>query len=370
MKLSLLLVRLRESLKDFAQDKGGESMSSFENYTINFNRTCKEAMKRIDDNELKILFVVDSFKLLATLTDGDIRRYLISGGNLDDQVLKAGNKQPRIAHTLEEAYKLYQKNEFIAIPIVNNGQLIDIYFGKSKERIYKKIDCVKVVINAGGKGTRLDPYTRVLPKPLIPVGDLPIIEIIMQEYKKYSLSNFLIIVNYKKDLIKAYFNEAENHYAIEWYDENKPLGTGGGLALLKGRINGTFFFANCDCLLTADYESMLRYHREHNNAITMVCAYKNMVVPYGVIKLGNNGSISEMVEKPEFSFLTNTGMYIVEPDVLNDIEDNVAIGFPDIIKKEQEKGKNIGVYPISENEWMDMGQLDELEKMRVKMYGK
>ena len=170
--------------------------------------------------------------------------------------------------------------------------------------------------------------------------------------------------------MKAYFSESDNAYNIKWFDEKKPLGTGGGLSLLKGKIKDTFFFTNCDILLTADYESMLRYHKEHKNVITMVCAYKNLVIPYGVIELGDNGSIAGMKEKPEYSFLTNTGMYIVEPEVLNDIEDDVAIGFPDIIKMEQEKGKKVGVYPVSENEWMDMGQIDELEKMRLKLYGK
>lgn len=344
-------------------------MPIIDNYLIEYNKTCKDAMKQIDANELKILFVVKNSELLASLTDGDIRRYLISGGQLEDRVLNAGNKKPRTASKVSDARELYNKNSFIAIPIVLNNKVVDVYFGESEERVYKKIDNVDVVINAGGKGTRLDPYTRVLPKPLIPVGNLPIIEIIMQEYKKYSLQNFSIIVNYKKQLIKSYFNESDNIYDINWYDEEKPLGTGGGLSLLKGKLKKTFFFANCDCLLTADYESMLRYHNEHKNVVTMICAYKNITIPYGVIKLGKNGSIMEMEEKPELSFLTNTGMYIVEPEVLNDIEDNVPIGFPDIVKNQQAKGKNVGVYPISENEWMDMGQLDELEKMRNKLFG-
>ena len=345
-------------------------MSNISSYTISLNKSCRDAMKQIDSNELKILFVVDGDILLATLTDGDIRRYLISGGKLEDEVLLAGNKKPRTASNLDEARKLYEKQSYIAIPIIKEKRVVGIYFGESEKRIYKAIEDVEVIVNAGGKGTRLDPYTRVLPKPLIPVGELPIIEIIMQEYKKYSINHFSIIVNYKKELLKAYFAESDNRYDIDWYDEEKPLGTGGGLSLLKGKINKTFFFANCDCLLTADYESMLRYHREHNNVITMVCAYKNITIPYGVINLGNNGTILGMEEKPELSFLTNTGMYIVNPEVLDDIEDGVSIGFPDIVKKQQEKGRNVGVYPISENEWMDMGQLDELEKMRVKLYGK
>ena len=228
---------------------------------------------------------------------------------------------------------------------------------------------IPVVINAGGKGTRLDPFTRVLPKPLIPVGDLPIIELIMKEYQSYSCEVFHIIVNYKKELMKAYFADNERYYNITWYDEEKPLGTGGGLGLLKGKLTDTFFFANCDVLLTTNYESMIKFHKENGNIITMICAYKNISIPYGVIEMGLHGSIEKMKEKPSISFLTNTGIYIVEPEVIDDIEEGIPVGFPDIIEMERLKGKKVSVFPVSGNDWMDMGQLPELEKMRIKLFG-
>ena len=224
-----------------------------------------------------------------------------------------------------------------------------------------------VVINAGGKGTRLEPYTKILPKPLIPVGELPIIEHIMKRFMEYGCNDFSIILNYKKELIRAYFSDYIPQYNIDWYEEEKPLGTGGGLCLLKGKINQTFFFTNCDNLLLSDYESILKFHKENKNVITMVCAHKNIVIPYGVINMGVNGTIESMQEKPEMSFLTNTGIYVVEPEVLDDIEDNISIGFPDIVEKERLKGKKVAVYPISENEWLDMGQPSELEKMRKRL---
>lgn len=288
------------------------------------------------------------------------------------KAINAANKAPKMARNEDEAFYLYQKRNYIAIPIVDfEGTVIDLYTGELGKSIKKprKALNVPVIINAGGKGTRLDPFTRVLPKPLIPVGDLPIIEHIMKEYQSYSCNDFHIIVNYKKDLIKAYFSDNENHYNITWYDEKKPLGTGGGLGLLRGRFNDTIFFANCDALLTANYESMLRFHKDNGNVITMICAYKNYNIPYGVIEMGENGVIESMKEKPLMSFLTNTGIYIVEPEVIDDIEDGVSIGFPDIVEKERQKGKKVAAFPVSENDWMDMGQLSELEKMRVKLYG-
>ena len=335
--------------------------------------TVSQAMQQIDKNASGILFLVDeNKKLLGCITDGDVRRFLLAGGKMSEQAIEAANRNPRVAKAIEEARHLYHKKNYIAIPIVNeNGVVIDLYNGEAGEanRKQRKALHIPVVINAGGKGTRLDPYTRVLPKPLIPVGDLPIIELIMQEYQSYACTDFHIIVNYKRDLMKAYFADNERDYNISWYDEDTPLGTGGGLSLLRGKFDSTFFFANCDALLTANYESMLKFHKNNGNVITMVCAYKNMNIPYGVVEMGVNGSIEEMKEKPLISFLTNTGIYIVEPEVINDIADNEAIGFPDIIEREKQKGKKVAVFPVSENEWMDMGQLPELEKMRIKLFG-
>lgn len=335
------------------------------------NITLAVAMRKIDVNATGILFLTDnSNKLVACITDGDIRRFLLGGGKIDAPAMNAANQNPKFAFSEEEAKTLFHKRNFIVIPIVDvERHIINMYTGEegvTKERSSLNIP---VVINAGGRGTRLDPFTRVLPKPLIPVGDLPIIEHIMKEYQSYDCNEFHIIVNYKRNLMKAYFSENENHYDINWYDEEEPLGTGGGLSLLRGKLNGTFFFTNCDNLLRANYERMMQFHKDNKNIITMVCAYKNFSIPYGVIEMGKNGKIESMKEKPLVSYLTNTGIYIVEPEVLEDIEDNVAVGFPDIVDKQRTKGKNVAVFPVSETEWMDMGQLNELEKMRKRLYG-
>ena len=333
--------------------------------------TLAKAMQTIDSNTNGIIFLVnEQKKLIACITDGDIRRFLLSGGKLDAPAILAANQNPKTARSIDEAQKLYHKKNYIVIPIVDSeGILIDCYNGDGNCTNERKALNIPVVINAGGRGTRLEPFTKVLPKPLIPVGDFPIIELIMKEYQTYSCNDFHIIVNYKRELMKAYFADNEKHYNITWYDEDTPLGTGGGLSLLKGRFHDTFFFANCDALLTANYERMLQFHKENGNIITMICAYKTMNIPYGIVEIGLNGKIDKMQEKPTMSFLTNTGIYIVEPEVVEDVEKDTPIGFPDIIEMERKKGKKIAVFPISENNWMDMGQLSELEKMRIKLYG-
>ncbi len=339
------------------------------NYIINKNITIKNAMQKLDDCDEKILFILEDSRLLASVTDGDIRRFLISGGSLEDEIISAANKNPKTAKNIQEAKQNIKEFLLNAVPIIKDDMFVDIYFKNKSKKTYNAISNVDVVVNAGGKGTRLDPYTRVFPKPLIPVGDLPILEIIMQEFNKYSIGEFSVIVNYKKELIKTYFKEIDTNFALNWFDEEVPLGTGGGLSLLKNKIKNTFIFTNCDTLIRANYDSIIRFHKENHNDITMVCAYKNINIPYGIVEINNDASIKTMKEKPEFSILTNTGFYVVEPSIIDDIEPNIPIGFPDIIKNEKEKGKKIGVYPISEQEWLDMGQLPELEKMREKLYG-
>ena len=346
-------------------------MNDIQMFTGRDNLTVSEAMQKIDKNSNGILFLVNPEKILvACITDGDIRRFLLSGGSLNSKAINASNLSPKKAVSTEEAKTLYHKRNCIAIPIVDgHGRLLGIYNGEGDEVRKKNPLNIPVVINAGGKGTRLDPFTRVLPKPLIPVGDTPIIEHIIKEYQSYNCSEFHVIVNYKKELMKAYFADNDNKYNITWYDEDKPLGTGGGISLLRGVLKETFFFANCDVLLTANYESMLRYHKENRNIITMICAYKSFHIPYGVVEMGVNGSIKEMREKPLMTHLINTGIYLVEPEVIDDIENDEYIGFPDIVEREIRKGKKVGVFPVSDNDWMDMGQLPELEKMRIKLYG-
>ena len=333
--------------------------------------TVSEAMKEINENDRGILFLTDQEgKLCGSITDGDIRRFLLKGGKLDEGVMAAANRNPKTAHSLKQAAKLFHNRDYVVIPVVDpQGIIIDLYSQDGRTLPVRPNLNIPVVINAGGRGTRLDPYTRVLPKPLIPVGDIPIIELIMKEYQTYHCNDFHIIVNYKKELMKAYFLDRDKDYNITWHDEEEPLGTGGGLSLLKGQLHETFFFTNCDSLMTADYEEMIAFHRQNRNLITMVCARRDMVVPYGIVEMGENGSILEMKEKPTISFFTNSGFYIVEPEVIDEIDDNTSIGFPEIIEQQRKKGKRVAVYPVAENDWMDMGQISELEKMRSRLYG-
>ncbi len=337
-----------------------------------------EAMEKIDANAKGILFIADSDrKLIGAITDGDIRRWLIETGKLDTDISKIINYKPKYLSEKERfhAEEIMSRMKMTAMPVVDStGKIKDIIFldynnGPVSLGRRKKLADTPVVIMAGGKGTRLYPYTKILPKPLIPVGEIPIAERIINQFCEFGCNDYYLIVNYKKNMIKAYFNESEHDYQVHYADEDRPLGTGGGLSLLRGQINKTFILSNCDILIEEDFNKIMKFHRENGNKITMVCSLKNYRVPYGVVNLGESGSIESMEEKPTLSFFTNTGCYIAEPEVIDDIPDNTEMGFPDMIVKYKNEGKKVGVYPISEKSWLDMGQPDTYEDMSRRLTG-
>lgn len=328
------------------------------------------AMETLDKVATKILFVVRGEDLVAALTDGDIRRWILKKGNLDAKVKDIANYNPKYLFEKDKslAKGFMKKHSIEALPILNDERkIVSVVFLNSEEIGKKRNLNVPVVIMAGGLGTRLYPYTKILPKPLIPIGEIPIAEHIMNRFYNYGCKQFYLVVNHKKNMIKAYFNEIEKNYKVDYVEEDKFLGTGGGLSLLKGKINSTFILSNCDILIEEDYEKIYNHHKKEQNIITMVCSLKNIKIPYGVVEISNTGKIESMKEKPELSFFTNTGMYIVEPRVIEEIEEGQVIGFPDIIENYMAKGEKIGVYPISENSWLDMGQFDEMEEMRRRL---
>ena len=338
--------------------------------------TIVDAMEAIDQNSKGILFVIDSERHLSgCITDGDIRRWLIKTGNLKADISRAMNQSPKYVLEAEKnkSYLIMHQYKLTAIPVVDKEKkVVDAVFDEDQfigraVHVSDELCNVPVVMMAGGKGTRLYPYTKVLPKPLIPIGDIPIAERIIDQFHSVGCKDFWLIVNYRKNMIKAYFNEIEKDYSINYADEEIPLGTAGGLSLLKGKIKDTFILSNCDILIQEDFRKIYNYHKEQHNVITMVCSLKNYHIQYGVVNLGEDGSIRSMEEKPTVSFFTNTGCYIVEPEVLGQIPDNTCIGFPDIISKYRDEGAKVGVYPISEQSWLDMGQLDTLEDMQKRL---
>lgn len=329
-----------------------------------------DVMRFIDANAKKAAYLCDGNKLVASVSDGDIRRFMLRGGDLESDVLEAANKEPKYVFEkdIDNVGKIMDKYGIDSVPVVDEDKNITAiaYAGKIHKVKSGNLD-LPVIIMAGGKGTRLYPYTKILPKPLIPIGDLPIIEHIIDRYKTAGSKDYYLILNHKKNMIKSYFNDLDKGYNVVYIDEEKPLGTGGGLSLLKGKIDKTAFLTNCDILIDADYEDIYSEHKKSGNVATMVCAFKHITIPYGVVNVEKGGGIMGFDEKPEFSFMVNTGMYMLEPEVIEMVEEDTPIGMPDIFEKLRNAGKKVGVYPIGEKAWMDMGQLEELENMRKQM---
>ena len=337
--------------------------------------TIIDSIKVLDQTARKIVLVVEEERLLGVVTDGDIRRWILKNGSLDECVYKIMNVQP-IFITNQEKYKaeeIFASKKIEALPVVDKEQkVIDIVFwndvlNESKGYNGQGLEDVDVVIMAGGKGTRLYPYTKILPKPLIPIGEQTILERIMEQFQKFGCHKFYLTVNYKKNMIKAYLEEKREELQINYIEEEKFLGTGGSLYLLKNTLSKTFILSNCDILVDADYEDIITYHKKKRHKITMVTSLKSYTIPYGVIKLYNGGGISEIIEKPEYNFQVNTGFYVLEPEVLNEIPENKFYHITELINKYIENGEKVGVYPITGNSWMDMGEIKEMEAMINRM---
>lgn len=331
-----------------------------------------EAMQKIDQNSKGILFVVDnSGILLGCLTDGDIRRWIIKTANLTAAVSTMMNCKVRFLFEGDsDRDQQYMASEKVnCIPIVNvDKKVVDVRFVGDKHKDHgNSLAGVPVVIMAGGKGTRLYPYTKILPKPLIPIGDIPIIERIMNRFYSYGVKDFYITVNYKKEMIKSYFSELNPPYRIRYVEENKPLGTAGSIKLIKETFKTPIIITNCDILIEADYDHVLEYHKKTKNDLTIVSSLKNVTIPYGVLHLKENGIITSMEEKPQLSYFINTGMYYINPEHIQEIPDNTFYHMTHLAEKLMAEGKKVGMYPISESSYLDMGQFEEMKKMEERV---
>jgi len=341
----------------------------FRKYIITLDYTVKSAIEKMEkENGKAVIIVDDNNRVVGLFTNGDMRRFFLSGGSLSANITEAMNKKPKLYFSKEEIEEERKSLIRVIYPIVDRyNHLIDVldYDNRSfHDKVNDSLKDIPLVIMAGGKGSRLYPYTEVLPKPLIPIGNLTITERIVNSFARYGCNDVTMILNYKSNIIKAYMQDIDKNYKIDFIQEEKFLGTAGGLKLLKNKLKSTFFLTNCDILLNEDFECIYRTHKKNNNLITFVCSMTNIVIPYGVVETDKEGRILDMKEKPNFSFMVNTGLYMIEPEVLDYIKEDEFIHLPDLAKRIMNDNKKVGVFPISEKSWMDMGQLDRLDEMK------
>ncbi|PWT26065.1 MULTISPECIES: nucleotidyltransferase family protein [Butyrivibrio] len=344
-------------------------------YTGTKDMNIVEAMQKIDENGKGILYILNSkCQLSGSVSDGDIRRWIITTGNLQGRVRDIMKKDPKCLseEARDKAGKLMTIESVRSVPIVNeHRKIVDIVFIEDIHRRRRKkkqsLKGIPVIIMAGGKGTRLYPYTKILPKPLIPIGEIPILERIVNRFCSYGADEFYITVNYKKEMIKSYFKDLNSSYTIHYVEESKPLGTAGGISLIGDDLEGPVIVTNCDIMIEADYAAILEHHRTSGNAITIVSSLKNTIIPYGVLHTSEEGVVSSLDEKPSLSYLINTGMYVLDAGYLDMIPRDTIYNMTDLIDDFMIRGMQVGVFPISENSFLDMGQFEELRKMEERI---
>ena len=342
-----------------------------EKRSIQVSKSILEALKLMDSSKTKLLFVFDEKKFVGLLTIGDVQRAILKDVVLTSSIFTILDKNKVYASVdepVEDIKKKMSKLRAECMPVIDeNGNLVKVYSWKDLFGSKIQAECpalnIPVVIMAGGMGSRLAPLTNIYPKPLIPIGEKTIVESIMDKFVRYNCHDFYMSVNYKADTIKNYFDFINNpEYNVSYFQEDKPMGTAGSLRLLKDKINSTFFVSNCDILIEEDYANILEYHRSNKNELTVVAAVKTISIPYGTIITGENGLLESIEEKPTLSFKINTGLYILEPTLLDDIP-NEFFHITHLMELLKKQDRRVGVYPISQNDWKDMGDWKEYLKL-------
>ena len=346
-------------------------------FIINYDKTIKDALKVINKNGQKTCFVIDTAgKLYGSITDGDIRRKILrSNKTINEKVKYHCNKKSiffiKNKLSIKKVKNIFLKKKIEILPLLNNNKkIIDVIlktdFSNTGKKKFKKSNLLKkfkVVIMAGGKGHRLNPITKIFPKPLVPIKEKTAIENIIENFSKFGIKNYYLVLNHKADLIKAFFKSKNNLYQkISYIDETKPLGTAGGLEKLKSKIKGSFIITNCDVFFNFDIGNLISFHNKNKHDLTLVVSNQVSILPYGVCELDYNLRFKKIKEKPKFKHLITTGLYVMNSSVLKLLDKNKYQDMNYLIEKAQSKNFKVGTYKIGKNNWQDIGQLRDYKK--------
>jgi dTDP-glucose pyrophosphorylase len=344
-------------------------------YLIQKNQSIKTALEYLNFNRDKCLVIINkNKKLLGTLTDGDIRRAILNGKDFSQSIKNIFNRRPYslVTNGTVTDVKIRRNliKEYKVIPIVNKSKkllnVISLTSNNYSKNVIPKIPTNKhsipVVIMAGGEGRRLLPHTSVIPKPLIPYKGKSMIEHVTENFKNFGFNHFTITLNYKSDLMKAFFSSNKQLGKFKFIFEKKPLGTAGSLLKIKKSKFKNFFVINCDSILNFNYESFLNYHLESQHDITLVVCKKTQTFKYGSCIISQTGKLKKIYEKPKVSLLANTGLYLVNSKIINLIKKNEKIDMNSLIERAINYKFKVGVFPIHESEWQDLGTWLDFEK--------
>jgi len=341
-------------------------MKSIKNLKLTEKSTIKDALKAIDKGAMKIAVVVkDDETLFGVLTDGDVRRALLNGLTLQDNIKNIVQTNPVVCFINDSKDIILSKTigkKIYHLPVLDEQNKV-VGVQDIDELLESKTKPNKVVLMVGGLGTRLRPLTENIPKPMLKVGNKPILETIINNFKKYGFTEIILSVNYKAEFVKEHFGDGSKFGVnIEYIYEDKRLGTAGALSLMSKKFNESFFVMNGDLLTNVNFEHFLNFHLENNSPATMAVREYEYQIPFGVINQ-NDGKILSIVEKPTQSYYVNAGIYILNPDVIQLIPKNEFYDMPtlfsDLIKQQKEPIS----FPVHEY-WLDIGQMNQLQQAR------
>lgn len=326
----------------------------------------RDAIATIDAGARQIALVVDAdFRLLATVTDGDIRRALLRGGGLEDSVATVMSRHPvtiRDDAPHGSARRLMQEKVLHHVPVVDQeDRLVDL--ASIDDLTGATPQSTQVILMAGGLGTRLRPLTEDLPKPMLPIGGRPLLELIIRNFADQGFSRFTISLNYRGELVRAHFGDGSSlGVEIDYIEERERLGTAGALSLLPERPDGPFIIMNGDLLTSVRFESLLKFHAETGAVGTMGAREYEVQVPYGVIQMEGSRLLA-IEEKPSHRHFVNAGIYVLSPEALNLLDTNVPLDMPVLFERMVERELCASVFPLREY-WMDIGRIEDLEQAR------
>lgn len=346
-------------------------MNLFKKNCVNPKLSIYQSLKVLKKTGDKCLLVVSKkFQLLGTLTDGDLRSAILNGANLKSSIDKIYNKNPKFidlkqAEDTKYIKKLLTKFSIDVLPVLENKRIIKVikwkeFFSDSYSDNAWSIDAI---IMAGGKGTRLAPFTNILPKPLIPINNKPLISLILDNLNSINVRNYWISINYKWKILKSFLSTKENKLNLNYIKEKKPLGTVGSLGLIpKSKISDNFLLTNCDVLIDVDIQKLISFHKKEVSDLTIVVAKKVFKLPYGACKIKNKKHLLKIDEKPVYDYLVNTGFYVMNKKILKYIKKDTLLDFNKFVEILKKNKRKISCYIIEESSWSDFGIWENFNK--------
>lgn len=341
-------------------------MKRWQDGVVAENTPIFDAIEAMNQASTGICLVCDGDgRLLGTITDGDIRRALLARIGLDQPAGRVMNPRPQTAPASSPPatrLALMRQTKVHQLPLVQDGRVVglalldDLIGADSSHRDNW------VVLMAGGQGKRLRPLTETLPKPLIQVGDRPVMETILDNLISHGFRRFLLSVNYKAEMIERHFGDGSRwNVEIRYLRETCPLGTAGPLGLIHEPLDAPLVVMNGDVLTRVDFSELLDHHTRDRAKATMGVRKYEFQLPFGVVRIGGDGAILDIAEKPCHEVFVNAGIYVLDPTVLPLIPPGQAFDMPALFEKVLAQGDRAGVFPIHEY-WMDIGRLDDLEQ--------